>query len=158
DDDDDHHHDHHEHHDHHHDHDHHHHHHHHGEGEVEEYGISTFVYYRRRPIDINRFDRFIATQWPAGVIRTKGILYFASEPDTCYLFEQAGVQKKISDAGKWYATAPADELRMLMEQEPGLRRDWDPVYGDRMIKLVFIGRDLDRSAITDALDACLTTI
>ena len=144
--------------DHHHDHDHHHHHHHHGEGEVEEYGISTFVYYRRRPLDINRFDRFIATQWPAGAIRTKGILYFASEPDTCYLFEQAGVQKKISDAGKWYATAPADELRMLMEQEPGLRRDWDPVYGDRMIKLVFIGRDLDRSAITDALDACLTTI
>ncbi|MDE6137114.1 MAG: GTP-binding protein, partial [Muribaculaceae bacterium] len=102
DDDDD---DHHDHHDHDHHHDHHHHHHHHGEGEVEEYGISTFVYYRRRPLDINRFDRFIATQWPAGVIRTKGILYFASEPDTCYLFEQAGVQKKISDAGKWYATA-----------------------------------------------------
>lgn len=134
----------------------HHCHHHHGQGEAEEYGIRTFVYYRRRPFDINRFDRFIATQWPAGVIRTKGILYFASEPDTCYLFEQAGVQKKISDAGRWYATAPADELRRLMEQEPGLRRDWDPDYGDRMIKLVFIGRDIDPAAITSALDACLT--
>ena len=122
---------------------------------MEEYGISTFVYFRRQPIDINRFDYFVASQWPKGVIRTKGILYFASEPDTCYLFEQAGVQKKISNAGQWYATAPADELRRLMETEPGLARDWDPVYGDRMVKLVFIGRNLDRKAITANLDACL---
>lgn len=143
------------HHQHEHHHEHHHHHHHHGEGEVEEYGISTFVYFRRQPIDINRFDYFVASQWPKGVIRTKGILYFASEPDTCYLFEQAGVQKKISNAGQWYATAPADELRQLMETEPTLARDWDPVYGDRMVKLVFIGRDIDRPAIEAALDRCL---
>lgn len=142
-------------HEHEHHHDHHHHHHSHDEGEAEEYGIHTFVYYRRPPLDINRFDRFIATQWPAGVIRAKGILYFASEPDTCYLFEQAGTQKKLSDAGRWFATAPADELRTLMDTEPGLRRDWDSVYGDRMIKLVFIGRHIDPAAISATLDTCL---
>lgn len=151
---------HHHHHDHEHDHDHdyehhHHHHHHHGEGEVEEYGISTFVYYRRPGFDINRFDRFIAEKWPAGVIRAKGIMYFSHNPDMSYLFEQAGVQKKLTESGYWYATAPAEELERLMITEPGLARDWDPDYGDRMIKLVFIGRDIDRQAIEKSLDECL---
>ncbi len=154
DDDDHHHHD----HEHHHDHDHeheHHHHHHHDEGEAEEYGIQTMVYYRRRPFDINKFDYFVARNWPANVIRTKGVLYFADNRDMSYLFEQAGVQKKLTEAGMWYATAPADELARFMETEPGLRRDWDETYGDRMIKLVFIGRNLDREAIAASLDACL---
>lgn len=134
------------------------HHHHDGEGEAEEYGIQTMVYYRRRPFDIHRLDRFMATQWPANVIRTKGVLYFAHNPGMSFLFEQAGVQKKLTEAGLWYATAPADELREMMEREPGLARDWDEKYGDRMIKLVFIGQHLDRKAITDALDACLTDL
>ncbi|MCM1067829.1 MAG: GTP-binding protein [Muribaculaceae bacterium] len=130
------------------------HHHHHGEGEAEEYGIQTFVYYRRPGFDINKFDRYIASQWPANVIRTKGVLYFKHNPDMSYLFEQAGVQKKLTEAGYWYATAPEEELAVLMEQEPGLARDWDDTYGDRMVKLVFIGQHLDRKAITEALDKC----
>jgi G3E family GTPase len=157
DDDDDHHH-HHEDDDHHHHDDHedaHHHHHHHDEGEAEEYGIGTFVYYRRRPFDFNRFDFFLDKQWPKSVIRTKGVLYFSQNRDMSILFEQAGVQKEIREAGYWYATAPKDELEQLMQMEPGLMRDWDPVYGDRMIKLVFIGRDMDRAAITALLDSCL---
>jgi len=143
---------------HHHGHEHHHehhHHHHHDEGEAEEYGIQTMVYCRRPGFDLNKFDRFIASAWPAGVIRAKGILYFSHNRDMCFIFEQAGVQKKLSEAGMWYATAPADELAALMESEPGLRRDWDEHYGDRMVKLVFIGQNLDRKAITAALDACL---
>ncbi len=164
DDDDDHDEEHHHHHDHDHDHEDHshcdhehghcHHHHHHGEGEAEEYGIGTFVYYRRPGFDINKFDHFIATQWPKSVIRCKGVLYFKHNPDMSFLFEQAGVQKKLTDAGYWFATAPEEELAVLMEQEPGLRRDWDPKYGDRMVKLVFIGKDMDRKAITEALDKC----
>ncbi len=130
------------------------HHHHHGEGEAEEYGIGTFVYYRRRGFDINKFDHFIATAWPRSVIRCKGVLYFNHNRDMSFLFEQAGVQKKLTEAGFWFATAPAEELEVLMEQEPGLRNDWDPEYGDRMIKLVFIGKDMDRKAITEALDKC----
>lgn len=133
----------------------HHHHHHHDEGEAEEYGIQTFVYYRRPGFDIHKFDRFIATQWPRNIIRAKGILYFSHNRDMSYLFEQAGVQKKLTESGFWYATAPEEELIQLMQQEPGLMRDWDEVYGDRMIKLVFIGQNLDRAAITEALDNCL---
>lgn len=138
-------------------HDHHccHHHHHHEEGEAEEYGIQTFVYYRRKGFDLAKFDRFVATQWPGNVIRTKGVLYFNSNRDMSLLFEQAGVQKRLTQAGLWYAAAPEEELRAMMEQDPGLRRDWDEKYGDRMIKLVFIGQHLDKTAITEALDACL---
>ena len=143
----------HEHHEHHH-HDHHHHHHH-DEGEAEEYGISTFVYYRREPMNISRFDEFVARHWPAGVIRAKGICWFLSEPDTCYLFEQAGKQVSLRDTGQWYATMPDDELLDFMRRNPDLQRDWDDTYGDRMQKLVFIGQHLDRAAITAALDECL---
>ena len=138
------------------DHEHHHHHHHHDdEGEAEEYGISTFVYYRREPMNISRFDEFVARHWPAGVIRAKGICWFLSEPDTCYLFEQAGKQVSLRDTGQWYATMPDDELLDFMRRNPDLQRDWDDTYGDRMQKLVFIGQHMDRQAITAALDECL---
>lgn len=133
----------------------HHHHHHHDGGEVEEYGIGTFVYYRRPAFNIHKLDRFVATHWPKNVIRTKGVLYFSHQPDMSYLFEQAGTQKKITEAGQWYATAPEEDLIQLMQQEPDLMRDWDEHYGDRMIKLVFIGQHLDKEAITRELDACL---
>ncbi|MDE5793201.1 MAG: GTP-binding protein [Muribaculaceae bacterium] len=136
-------------------HHHHHHHHHHGEGEAEEYGISTFVYYRRKPFDLNKFDYFCHKQWPKSVIRCKGICYFRYDPDMSYLFEQAGVQKKLTECGQWYATAPEEELERFFETEPGLKRDWDPEYGDRMDKLVFIGRGMDKEAIIEALDRCL---
>ena len=140
---------------HHHGHHHHHHHHHDGEGEVEEYGIQTMVYFNRRPLDLAKFDRFVATQWPKEVIRAKGVIYFSNNTDMSYLFEQAGVQKKLTEAGLWFATAPAEELERMMAMEPQLRRDWDETYGDRMLKVVFIGQHLDKAALTAALDACL---
>ena len=145
---------------HHHDHqDHHHHHHHHhhgeGEGEAEEYGISTFVYLRRKPFNFEKFDRFVNLHWPKEVIRTKGVLYFSQNRDMSLLFEQAGVQKNLREAGLWYATAPEDELEQLKLVEPGLMRDWDEEYGDRMIKLVFIGRNMNVDEITRQLDDCL---
>ena len=151
-----------EHHHHHHDdeahtcHHHHHHHHDHEGGEVEEYGIGSFVYYARKPFDINYFDNFVARQWPKGVIRCKGICWFVDEPDRCYVFEQAGRQMGLQGAGQWYATMPEDELRDMMAMNEDLRRDWNPMYGDRMQKLVFIGQHMDRKAITDALDFCLS--
>ena len=151
-------HDHEEHHDHEHEHKeghHHHHHHDHEGGEVEEYGIGTFVYYRRKPFDLVGFDEFIVTQWPKTVIRCKGICWFKDEPQTCYVFEQAGRQMGLRNAGQWYATMPEKELKELMAREEGLRRDWNETYGDRMQKLVFIGQHLDKEEITRLLDARL---
>ena len=154
-----HHHDHHDHEDH---HEHHHHcHHHHGleneeSGEALEYNIQTFVYYARRPFDINFFDDFVARQWPKQIIRCKGLCYFANEKDICYIFEQAGKQVSLRNAGQWYATMPPFQLRELLENNPKLKKDWEEPYGDRMQKLVFIGQDLDKEAITKALDTCLT--
>ena len=137
------------------DHDDDHHHHHHDEGEAEEYGIGTFVYYARRPLDLGLFDDFVARKWPKSIIRAKGICYFKGEEDVCYVFEQAGRQVSLRNAGQWYATMPKDELENLMVMNPQLRKDWDAEYGDRMQKLVFIGQHLDKEQITKDLDFCL---
>ena len=134
---------------------HHHHHHHHDEGEAEEYGIGTFVYYARRPLNLGLFDEFVARKWPNSIIRAKGICYFKGEEDICYVFEQAGRQVSLRDAGQWYATMPKDELQNMMATNPQLQKDWDEQYGDRMQKLVFIGQHLDREQITADLDFCL---
>ena len=157
-------------HEHHHDHDEHeddhdeneeHHDHHHGleneeSGEALEYNIQTFVYNARKPFDINFFDDFVARQWPKQIIRCKGLCYFANEKDICYVFEQAGKQVSLRNAGQWYATMPQFQLREFLEKNPKLKKDWEEPYGDRMQKLVFIGQNLDKEAITKALDTCLT--
>ena len=149
---------------HHHDHEedgHHHHHHHHGleneeSGEALEYNIQTFVYYARKPFDINFFDDFVARQWPEQVIRCKGLCYFSNEKDVCYVFEQAGKQVNLRNAGQWYATMPQFQLREFLKNNPKIKKDWKEPYGDRMQKLVFIGQNLDKEAITRTLDKCLT--
>lgn len=142
-------------HEHEHEHCHHHHHHHDGEGEADEYGIGTYVYFRRRPFNFEKFDRFCNLHWPRNIIRAKGVMYFGHNRDMSLLFEQAGVQKTVKEAGYWYATAPEEELDRLLVRDPGLMRDWDKQYGDRMIKLVFIGRNIDRDLLSSQLDRCL---
>lgn len=154
-------HEHHHHDDHDHDHDHCHHHDHdhdHEGGEVEEYGIGTFVYYRRKAFDLALFDEFVARKWPRDVVRAKGICYFADEPDMCYVFEQAGQQKTVKQAGQWLATMPADQLAELRRNNPQLEKEWDDKYGDRMIKIVFIGQHIkeQKDAIIKELDKCLS--
>ena len=136
-------------------HGHHHHHHHHDEGEAEEYGVQTFVYYRRPGFNLNKFDYYVTRQWPKEIIRAKGVVYFKHNTDMSYLFEQAGRQKKLTEAGLWFATAPKEELEVFMQTQPGLARDWDQTYGDRMIKIVIIGRNMDRKTIEAALDDCI---
>ena len=136
---------------------HHHHHHEHDGGEVEEYGIGTFVYCRRPAFDMNKFDNFVAKKWSRNIIRAKGLCYFSDDTDMSYLFEQAGRQFQLKAAGKWYATAPEEDLKEIARQDPDFMKDWDPKYGDRMQKLVFIGQHLDKEQITKDLDFCLVS-
>ena len=124
-------------------------------GEALEYNIDTFVYYARRPMDLNFFDDFVARKWPKSIIRCKGLCYFDNEKDVCYVFEQAGRQVTLRNAGQWYATMPEFELREFLERNPRLKKDWEEPYGDRMQKLVFIGQNMDKEAIKAELDKCL---
>ncbi|MBQ6522012.1 MAG: GTP-binding protein, partial [Atopobiaceae bacterium] len=126
----------------------------HEDPEVLEYDITTFVYERRRPFDVDAFADYVAT-WPNEVIRTKGLLWAVQDPDMSYLFEQVGHQVRLIENGFFVASAPEEEMKRILEEEPELLRDWDPVLGDRMTKLVIIGRHMDRDALEAGLDACL---
>ena len=151
----DHHHDHDEHHHgHHHGHGHHHHHHHGDHGHEEEFGIETFVYYKRDPFTKEGFENFVEN-YPKGVIRTKGIIWVIENDDMAYMFEQAGKQVGIQQAGQWVATAPKETQEQMKAEDPTLVRDWDDEIGDRMVKLVFIGKDMNKDEIIKRLDDCL---
>ena len=138
-------------------HGHHHHHHHDDEGEAEEYNIGTYVYCARPALDLNKFDYVVARRWPKNIIRAKGLCYFTADIDKCYLYEQAGSQKTLREAGLWYAAMPKDRLEELLRTDAALQRDWDPAYGDRMQKIVFIGQNLDKTAIKELMDSCLAS-
>jgi len=135
----------------------HHHHDHdeHDEGEAEEYGIGTFVYFRRPAFDLNKFDWFISRKLPKNVIRAKGLCYFSNNTAMACLFEQAGKQISLRETGQWYATAPEEDLMRMMRQDPSIMKDWDMKYGDRMQKIVFIGQNMDKEQIARDLDSCL---
>ncbi|MGP1587562.1 MAG: GTP-binding protein [Treponemataceae bacterium] len=132
----------------------HHHHHHHGEGEVEEYGIGTFVYYRRKPFNRVKLEQF-AEDWPMSVIRAKGMIWFSDETDSAYVLEQAGKQISANYAGTWLAAVSKMQQKKILKKEPKIAENWDEIFGDREIKLVFIGKKMDKEAICSALDKCL---
>lgn len=113
------------------------------------------VYMRREPLNFEKFERMLSTEWPKNIIRSKGVLYFSQNRDMSLLFETAGHQMKVTEAGLWYATAPAEELEQLRRLDPSINRDWEEPWGDRMDKIVIIGRNLDREAISAMLDGCL---
>lgn len=127
----------------------------HEDPEVLEYGISTFVYERRQPFDVDRLSDYVTT-WPDDIIRTKGMVWASQDPDMCYVFEQAGQQVTLSENGLFVASAPEVERKQIIAENPQVMDDWDPVCGDRMTKLCFIGRNLDKDAIVAGLDDCLT--
>lgn len=128
------------------------HHHHHEEGEVEEYGITTFVYYRREPMDRKKFYEYISKPWPKKIIRAKGITYFNDDKDMSYMFEQAGSLKDLTEAGLWLAAESPKFQEEVLEANPDIKKDWDPFYKDRMVKIVFIGKGISKEEITKELD------
>lgn len=133
----------------------HHHHHHHEEGEAEEYGIGTFVYQNVRPFSKQKFEEFVFAKWPAEVIRAKGLFWIAEDPDTAYIFEQSGRQKTATDDGKWIACFPERERKQILQMNPDIAAAWDEKYGDRINKIVFIGRNMNKAEIIKALDDCI---
>lgn len=148
-------------HEHHHDHDHGHHHHHHHDhdhGEAEEYGIGSFVYYRRKPFNLDKIRNWANERFPANVIRCKGIIWLSADNDMSFVFEQAGKQVQVYENGRWLASAPKKQLEEFIKADPSIMKDWDEKAGDRMIKLVFIGRNLDKKAISAELDELLENI
>ena len=145
----------HENHDHEHGHEHHHHHEHRHEGESEdEYGIGTFIYYRRKPFDRQKLDEY-ADKWPRNIIRCKGLMWFGDDPDMAWVFETSGRQIQAGYSGQWIAAAPASERDQILKENPQIKEEWDEKVGDRMIKLCIIGRNLDKKAIAADLDKCL---
>ena len=134
----------------------HHHHHHHDEGEAEEYGISTFVYQNVLPFEKEKFENFISFNFPKEVIRAKGLFWITEDPDTAYIFEQSGKQMSATDDGPWIAAFPEREKKEILALNPDIAESWHPVYGDRMNKLVFIGRKMPKEEIIKALDACVS--
>lgn len=134
---------------------HHHHHHNHDEGEAEEYGIGTFVYQNVKPFVKSRFEEFVFKKWPNEVIRAKGLFWIKENPNTAYVFEQSGKQKIATDDGDWIAAFPEKDRKEILAMNPDLAATWHPVYGDRINKLVFIGRKMDKKAIISALDECI---
>ena len=130
-------------------------HHHHEEGEAEEYGIGTFVYARRKPFNRNKFEEFVNFKWRKNIIRCKGIVWFSDETDMSYVFEQAGNQMQIGEAGLWIASAPENEKQQILAANPELSKNWDEQVGDRIIKLVFIGQNLEKDQIKKELDEIL---
>lgn len=138
-------------HDHHHRH-HHHHHHDHEHGETEEYGIGTFVYFRRAPFDRLKFEDWVTKDFGKEIIRTKGLVYFTNDQNMSYVYEQAGKQKVLNENGPWYATLPRQQIEQLLLNDERFRHDWDEKYGDRMIKLVFIGQHINKHKIIEELD------
>ena len=132
-----------------------HHHHHHEDGEAEAYGISTFVYQNVRPFEKAKFEEFVFQKWPKEVIRAKGLFWIIENPNTAYIFEQSGKQKIATDDGDWIAAFPEEERKQILAMNPDILETWHPVYGDRVNKLVFIGRGMDKEAIIRALDECI---
>ena len=131
-----------------------HHHHKHDGADEDEYGIGSFVYFRRRPFDREKLEKY-AGVWPRNIIRSKGVVWFSDEQDMAYVFESAGRQIQAGASGRWIAAFSKKEQKEILEQEPKLKEEWDEKVGDRMIKLCIIGQKLDKKQICADLDALL---
>ena len=112
------------------------------------------MYTRRAPLDRDEFDKF-GCAFPANIIRCKGVIWFENEPETSYIFEQSGKQVQAYEAGQWVASFPEAQISMILKENPEIRNDWDEKYGDRIVKLVFIGQKMDKEKIISDLDKCL---
>ncbi|GIO84366.1 putative metal chaperone YciC [Paenibacillus faecis] len=124
--------------------------------ETEEYGIGSFVYRRRRPFHPERLADFMA-DWPEEIVRAKGLVWLATGQDLAASLSQAGPSIQFGPAGYWVASLPEEDRQAVFQEEPEVRRKWDPVWGDRLNEIVLIGMEMDRTQLEALLDRCLLT-
>ena len=120
----------------------------------DEYGINTFVYEDHRPLNREKFEAFL-DDYPTSIIRTKGLIWFSDERSESYLFEQAGKQASAQNFGRWFAAESEAEQKRILAENPQLQKIWDEKYGDRIIRLVFIGQHMDKKKIIQVMNDCL---
>ncbi|WP_295067482.1 GTP-binding protein [uncultured Fibrobacter sp.] len=120
----------------------------------DEYGISTFVFEDHRPLNREKFEAFL-DDYPTSIIRTKGLVWFSDERSESYLFEQAGKQASAQNFGRWFAAESKAEQQRILAENPQLQKIWDEKYGDRIIRLVFIGQHMDKKKIIQVMNDCL---
>lgn len=125
----------------------------HEDGETLEYGIDTFVYTSRKPMDLDSFKNII-DKHDKSIIRSKGYLYLTENNDNCYVFEKSGKQKVLTEVGKWLAAMDEETKNVILNENPDIQEIWDEELGDRMTKLVFIGKDMDKESIISDLKSC----
>ena len=123
--------------------------------EILEYGIETFVYYRRGPFNRSKFYKFVNSTWDKSIIRTKGVVYFSDEVNMAYMFESAGNSKNLVPTGPWISDLSKEEQQSIIIANPDIMDDWDPEYGDKMIKIVIIGKNIDKESLVSKLDSFL---
>lgn len=125
--------------------------------ETEEYGISSFVYERKRPFHPQRLRDAMHIQRP-GVIRGKWFLWLASRPDAWLQRSLAWKHISLGYWWRWLASMTPQERSFLEpEEQEACEAMSSEKHGDRNTQIVVIGTSLEKENIIQLLDNALVT-
>ncbi|MFI7552530.1 CobW family GTP-binding protein [Micromonospora sediminimaris] len=120
-------------------------------------GVVSAVFRARRPFHPQRLHD-VLEDVNAEMIRSRGHLWLASQPDTVIAWDFAGGGLAMGSLGHWLVSLPEDRWEHVeVQRRLAATLDWDPYYGDRHQHLVFIGLDTDPAELHRTLSGCLLT-